>query len=307
MRSIENAFDFHKQRIWDHIDKDAIRKAGFKVAIDCCNGAGAFFSRGFLEELGCEVVSIFDEKDGIFRRKPEPVPENIHELGRCVRENACDIGFAQDPDADRIVAVDSKGQPIGEQYSIVLAAEHVLSKTPGNVVVNVQTTKALEDLARKRGCEVFYSRVGEINVTDMMAAKQAVIGGEGGSGGVIWPLVHPCRDSFTGMALILEMMALRSASIEDILNSIPRYFTSNVKVKCSAEAALDLIRTLRKEYADLRLTTVDGLRIDWEDAWILIRPSNTEPVLRISSEALSQGKADNLTEEFAAKVKAYLA
>lgn len=299
VRVVDNAFDVLKGRIFKQIDVAVIREAKLKVAVDCCNGAGAFHSRAFLEELGCEVVALFDETDGVFRRKPEPIPENLGELSKAVVERGCDIGFAQDPDADRIVVVGADGVPIGEQYSVVLAAEHVLSKTPGPVVVNVQTTKAVNDVAAKYNCPVHLTPVGEINVTSKMLAVKAVIGGEGGSGGVIFPAVHPCRDSFTGMALILEMMASRRKSLKQILDAIPRYHSSCAKVPCPASTAVDALRRLVAKYADAHPLTIDGLRLDWDDAWMLIRASNTEPVVRVFAEALTQAKADELVKQFA--------
>lgn len=303
VRKVENAFNVQKSRIFRQIDREIIRKAKLKVAVDCCNGAGAPYARAFLEELGCEVVTLFEETDGIFRRKPEPVPENLTELCKAVVAHKCDIAFAMDPDADRIVVVDAAGQPVGEQYSVVLATEHVLSKTPGSVVVNVQTTKALSDVAAQYNCPVYLTPVGEINVTSKMLSVGAVIGGEGGSGGIIYPAVHPCRDSFTGMALVLEMMAMRKQSLAQILAGIPRYTSSSTKVPCSASKAVDVIRKLTAKYADASPTTIDGLRLDWANAWVLIRASNTEPIVRVFAEALNQKRADDLVAQFAAEIK----
>ena len=303
LRTVENAFDVQKKRIFAQVDREVIQGAKLKVAIDCCNGAGAPYSRAFLEELGCEVVALFEETDGIFRRPPEPVAENISKLCKTVVEQKCDIGFAQDPDADRIVVVGADGVPVGEQYSVVLATEHVLSKTPDPVVVNVQTTKALADVAAKYGCEAHFTPVGEINVTSKMLEVGAVIGGEGGSGGVIFPAVHPCRDSFTGMALILEMMAMRRQGLEQILEGIPRYLSAGCKVPCPPVRAVEVIRKLTAKYADAHPVTIDGLRLDWEDAWVLIRASNTEPIMRVFAEALKQERADELVAQFAAEIE----
>ena len=302
IRRVEHAFDVQKKRIFEQIDCAMIRKENFKVAVDCCNGAGALFSRAFLEEFGCEVVALFEETDGLFRRKPEPVAENITELCKTVVEQKCDIGFAQDPDADRIVVVGADGIPVGEQYSVVLAAEHVLSKTPGPVVANVQTTKALGDVAARYGCEMHLTPVGEINVTSKMLEVGAVIGGEGGSGGVIYPAVHPCRDSFTGMALVLEMMALRKQTLAQILEGIPRYTSASAKVSCSSARAVAVVRELTAKYADAHPSTTDGLRLDWDDAWVLIRGSNTEPIVRVFAEALEQKRADELVAQFIAEI-----
>lgn len=303
VRTVDNAFGVHQNRIFRRIDRDRIRSAGFRVAVDCANGAGALYARGFLEELGCAVTTLFDETDGLFRRKPEPLPENLPELCRIVREQRCDIGFAQDPDGDRIAIVGADGVPAGEQVSVVLAVEHVLSKTPGPVVVNVQTTKALSDVAAKYNCPVSFTPVGEINVTAAMREAGAVVGGEGSSGGVIWPAVHLCRDSFSAMALILEMMAVRKQSLAEILAGLPRYVSASAKVPCPASHAVDVLRRLTAAYADAGPVTTDGLRLDFGDAWVLIRASNTEPVMRIFAEALTAQRAQELARRFAGEIE----
>jgi len=308
IRNLNNAFDVHKKRIFDNINQELIRGAEFKVTVDCCNGAGALYAQSFLEELGCEVIPLFDESDGVFRRSPEPIESNLEELCKTVKANSCDIGFAMDPDADRITIVDNNGRFIGEQYSVVLAVDHILSEKQNrkadssSVVVNLATTKAVADVAEKYNSNVIYSKIGEINVTAEMMAKNAIIGGEGGSGGVIWPAVHPCRDTFAGMALMLEMMAMRKQKLSEILNGIPKYFTANRKLTCSAEDALNIVRRLRAEFADQNPKTLDGIRLDWDDRWVLVRASNTEPIIRITAEALSQEDAEKLADEFEGKV-----
>lgn len=303
IRTIQNPFAIHQRRVFKHIDVALIRKARFKVAVDPGNGVGAFFSRGFLEDLGCEVITLFDETDGIFRRKPEPTAANITELCTTVREHCCDVGFAQDPDADRLVIVDHTGHPIGEQTTLALAAEHVLSQTPGKIVVNIQTTKALEDIAARYGAELSYAKVGEINVTTEMIAQGAVIGGEGGSGGVIWPAIHPCRDSYTGMGLILEMMARRQQTIQTLVASLPQYVFLNEKFPCSASKSFELIRKLKADYAAFSPNSLDGLRVDFPDGWVIVRASNTEPIIRISAEAKTAERAQTLMNLFAAAVQ----
>lgn len=304
IRTLSNPFEAHSRRIFDAVDLELIRRKKFRVAVDCCNGAGAYHARKFLENLGCEVFTVFDEKDGIFRRGLEPVAENLTALSETIRANQCDIGFAQDPDADRITIVNAQGQPIGEQLSVVLAAEHILAQTPGPVVVNIDTTKSIDDVAAKYGAQVVRSKVGEINVTTEMLKLNAVIGGEGGSGGVIWPKVHHCRDSFTGMALLLELLATRDASLQEILSTIPLYHGRQQKVPCSGQQANLLIRKLAEKYADCQPNQIDGLRLDWPDRWVLIRPSNTEPILRICVEADTPEKAEELLEQFKKEVAA---
>ena len=306
VHTAENSFDIHKSKIFSQIDVALIRKAKLKVAVDCCNGAGAPYAKSFLEELGCKASTVFTDIGCGFERSPEPVAKNLSELGRLVRENRCDVGFAMDPDADRLAILNGKGESLGEQYSIVLAAAHVLDKTKkhANVVVNLATTKAVEDIALKAGADIFYSKIGEINVTSEMIARKATIGGEGGSGGVIWPAVHPCRDSFTGMAIILEMMATRSESMEAIVRSMPKYFTVNRKISCpGSRTSQKVIRELREKYISQNPNTIDGIRIDWEDRWVLVRPSNTEPVIRITAEARTEKNAEELAAKFAMEVE----
>jgi phosphomannomutase len=303
VKGLASAFRIHQERILAHIDCERIRAARFKVAVDCCNGVGAIYSVPFLRALGCDVVPLFDTANGTFERVPEPIAANLDCLCDAVKANACVLGFAQDPDGDRIALVNSRGEAIGEQYSIVLCAEHVLTRTPGAVVANVQTTRALEDVAARCDSRVYYSPVGEINVTSMMLAHNAVIGGEGSSGGVIWPAVHPCRDSFTAMALVLEMLAERDQTLDDVLATIPHYHHSSAKVSCSGGRAVDVMRALTERYAATNPVTIDGLRIEQDDGWLLIRPSNTEPVIRVFAEGETQARADELVGELQAQIE----
>ena len=294
---LADPFAPHQRRILANVDAAAIQRGHFKVAVDCCNGAGAPYTPAFLRELGCEVVAIHTVPDGIFPRGAEPVPENLQDLGRAVREHGCVLGFAQDPDGDRLALVDGRGTPLGENLTLVLAVAHVLRRTPGPVVVNLGTSKAVEDVTRAAGGQLYYSKIGEINVTTEMRRRQAVIGGEA-NGGVIWPRVHPCRDSYAAMALILEMLAQRGEPLDRILEGVPRYATVNLKLPCSGEQAQLVVRALRERYAGERTISLDGLRIDWEDRWVLIRHSNTEPVLRITAEARTREAAERLGQEF---------
>lgn len=306
IRTLDNTFSIHENNIFDNVNVDLIKSKKLRVAVDCCNGAGAPYAVEFLEKLDCEVFAINTTVDGTFHRRPEPVPENLKELSQTVIDNNCHIGFAQDPDADRIVVVDEFGKPIGEQNSIVLATEHLLSQKGGKVVVNIQTTKSVADIAEKYDSECIYTPVGEINVTSRMLKESAVIGGEGGSGGIIFPDVHPCRDSFTGMALILELLSEREQSLRTILDELPLYASSGAKVSISSENALKMIRALIRKYKDEKVSTIDGLRIDWADAWVLIRSSNTEPIVRVYAEAKDAQKADELAAKFIKEIEEYV-
>jgi phosphomannomutase len=303
IRICERPFDEHTARILANIDAERIRNAATRVAVDCGNGVGAWFTQPFLETLGCRVFPIHNEKDGIFRRGPEPIPEHLAPLSKHILENRCAIGFAQDPDGDRLAIVGGDGKPVGEQATLALAVSHVLAKKRGDVVVNLQTSRVIADLAAKHNCSVHYSKVGEINVVNRMLETNAVIGGEGGNGGVIWPCVHPCRDSFSAMALILERMAETGMSPQALVNEMPRYFTCNLRIPCSADRAIRQIRALRKRFASERSLALDGFRLDRDDSWVLIRPSNTEPILRISSEAETPEAAAAIADEFAVMLK----
>ncbi len=302
---VERAFDLHMNRILERIDVKAIRKAKFRVAADCCNGVGALYTRLFLERLGCAAVfPVFEKPSGIFERIPEPVPPNLTELCRRVTENRCDIGFAQDPDGDRISMVDENGIPLGVQDSILLPADRVMERTPGNVVANVQTTGAFDEIAKRHGCPVEYSKVGEINVAETMSATGAVFGTEGGSGGILWTDMYPCRDSFSAMALTLEAMALRKKSFSEIMSGLPHYHSAVLKVEQNAQNARNALRKLEKKYASRHPVLIDGIRLNFDNAWILARQSNTEPVIRIYAESgTSLRDAQKLAARFADELK----
>lgn len=308
VKRLHSAFKSHQDIIFRHIDVNLIRKSSFKVAVDCCNGVGALYSKKFLEDLGCSVVSIFDSVESGFERCPEPVPENLGELSKAVLSNSCDIGFAQDPDGDRISLVSEKGVPLGVQNSVLVMAEHVMSrKHGGSIAANVQTTRAVEDIASKYGGKVFYSPVGEVNVTALMTAKKADFGIEGSSGGILWPEVHLCRDSFSAMALTLEMMALRRQMISEIMDSIKHYSSHSAKIECpSAQTAVNALRNIAAKYKDRNPVVIDGVRIDFGDSWVLVRQSNTEPVIRVLAEAENQEKAAALAVSFVLEIRPML-
>ena len=280
-----------------------IRKRKFRVAVDCCNGAGAKFAEKFLGELGCEVFPIFTETDGIFRRSPEPIPANLAKLRDTVTENRCSIGFAQDPDADRLAIIDEKGSPLGTHYSLALAISHIISKKRGIIVVNLDTTKAVEDIVLKHGSEIVYSKIGEINVISELLARKALAGGEGGSGGIIWPAVHPCRDSFTGMALCLEIMAEKNMKISGLVSELPQYHIATGKIKCPSNAAArEILKGIKSRYQDFKICTLDGVRVELPDAWILARPSNTEPVIRVTVESKDHKRSESLCAKFIGEI-----
>ncbi|MCP3967778.1 MAG: phosphoglucosamine mutase [Lentisphaerae bacterium] len=306
LRHDANAFEYHMRRIFKEVDVKAIREQKFKVAVDCCNGVGALYSKRFLEELGCEVITVFDVLDKGFEREPEPIADNLGALSEAVSKNNCAVGFAHDPDGDRMAVIADDGNPLGVQYTVLLAVDHVLSENPAPVAVNIQTTRAVEDIAESYGCQVYYSKVGEINVVDKMIECGAEIGGEGNSGGVIWRRIHPGRDSYVAMALVLEMLALSGEKLTEIRESLPGYCNLSRKYSCSAYRAREAVLHLAEKYKDYKIYRLDGLRIDLPAGWVLIRPSNTEPVLRLNVEAADPDEAAILMDKFSEEIQSLI-
>jgi len=306
--------EHYKKAVRDHINA-IMEKVGplpetgggrkIKVVVDCVNGAGSVMSAKLLGKLGCKVRAINKRPDGIFSRPPEPLPENLSMLCEAVKKYGADIGFAQDADADRLAVVSEKGEPIGEEYTLAIAVDSVLERTPGPVVVNLATTRAVEDIAAARGCKVFKSKIGEINVTETMAEKGAVIGGEG-NGGVIYPGVNFARDSFTGMALILHRLVSSGGSLSELVSGLPRYTMVKATVPCPSHRVQDVIEGLIERHASEKLDLTEGIRIISGKKWSLIRPSNTEPILRVMSEAPNEAQARNMNGLLAAEVKELL-
>lgn len=298
--TLEDAFVEHQRRIFKHINVDLIRSKKFKVAMDCGNGAGALYAQKFLEDLGCEVLTIFDETDGLFRRKPEPIPAHLTELEKVVKANGCVIGFAQDPDADRLVLVDDSGTALNENYTLGFTVKHLLKQSPGPVTINLGTSKMISDLAEEAEQELIFTKIGEINVSTTMLRRGSDIGGEG-NGGVIWPKVRACRDSFTGMALVLELLADSAQSSSQIVESMPKYYGATRKIALNSDKVIRLLAKLKDKYADENLNTLDGVRIDWADKWVIVRASNTEPIVRLQAEAKTEADLEALLEVFVAE------
>lgn len=299
-----DAASIHIEKILNSIDVAAIKKSKFKVALDSVNGAGSLITPDLLMRLGCSVNRINCVPDGIFPRGAEPIPQNISGLAEAVLKSKSDIGFAQDPDADRLAIVDENGKPIGEELTIALVADHFLTRKKGPVVVNLSTTKAVEDVAAAHGVPFKRASVGEINVVELMRKLGAVIGGEG-NGGVISPEIHLGRDSLAGIGYILEMMANRKKKISEIVSSIPKYYM--IKGKTPIKKPVDskeLEMLLKKKFPGERFTTSDGIRIDFrkqssfKGGWVHLRASNTEPIFRIISEAETKDKADEIFKRF---------
>ena len=279
------------------IDVTAIRKRRFHVALDCVRGAGAVALLPLLERLGCRVSGINLEPDGRFPRAPEPVPDNLGELGRLVRESGADLGLAVDPDVDRLAIVDGAGRAIGEDYTLAFAIRAVLdgrskpAKDP-IVVVNLSTSLVVEDAARAAGATVLRAPVGEANVARAIRERGAVIGGEG-NGGVMYPALHIGRDAPLGLALILHLLATSGVTVTELVEASPRYTIVKAKGPRSSQLG-PLYQRLRRRFADAAADERDGLRLSWADRWLHIRPSGTEPIVRLIAEAPTPSEAEAL-------------
>jgi phosphomannomutase len=275
------------------IDVDGIRRRGFHVALDCVRGAGGAFMPQLLTQLGCRVSAINLETDGRFPRSPEPVAENLGDLEKLVKESKADVGFAVDPDVDRLALVSDEGKAIGEDYTLALAAKVVLRSREGPVVTNLSTSRILDDIVGQQNRRVIRAPVGEVNVATRMRSEGAPVGGEG-NGGVIVTELHLGRDAPVGAALILQLLLEESRSLSAIVASYPRY--SIVKDKMDRPAApLDTVyATLRETFPDAEADTQDGLRLAWSDRWVHVRPSGTEPIVRVIAEAPSVEEANAL-------------
>lgn len=295
----------HFRKIVAYVDAAAIRKRKLKVAIDCGNGVGAVYAPAFLRDaLGCEVVAIHDKPTGMFEREPEPLPQHLRALKQVVVEHQCDIGFAQDPDGDRLAVVTEKGEAIGEDMTLALGVWQVLDRhDKGPVCVNLPTSKVIDYIAGRYGCPVIRTRIGEINVAEAIIAHQAAIGGEN-IGGIMIRRIHPCRDSFSGMAVICELLAQRGQPVSSIVGELPRFAIVRDKCVIRPELAPVILRQLRHGCDPARINLLDGLFIDRGDSWVHIRRSNTETVMRVTAEAPSTAAARALVDEYLGQVKA---
>ena len=277
-------FETYLHTLLSKIDVELIKSKKFKVALDPINSVGCTTTPKLFDALGVTYIIINGEPNGKFAHAPEPIRQNLGGLETLVKETKSDIGFAQDPDGDRLVFCDEKGAMVSEELMLALCVKAVMEKTPGAVVINAVTSTASEDIANTYGQKTLRSKVGEANVVEMMTAHSAVIGGEG-SGGVIWPAVNAARDSFVGIALILELMARTGKTISELAAELPPYFMHKDKVARQGDLATIYLR-LRTAFPNATELPIDGLRLDLPDrSWVNIRPSNTEPIIRIFAEA----------------------
>ena len=296
VESFENPAGPHLDRVLKLVDVANIRSRKFQVVLDCNHGAGAVAGPHFLERLGCDVHVLGGTPDGCFAHNPEPLAENLRELCAVVRERKADVGFAQDPDADRLAIVDNTGRYIGEELTLGLCADHVLASTPGPVVVNGSTSRVTADIAERYHCPFFRSYVGEAHVVAKMKQESAILGGEG-NGGVIEPKVGYVRDSFMAMAYVLAGLSDHQRTLAEWVESLPRYAIVKDKLTCPRERIDAACAALETAHPDASPHTGDGLRLDWDDRWVQVRASNTEPILRVIAEAPDAEQAAQLCAE----------
>ena len=276
-----------------YVDVEGIRARRFKVALDCVRGAGATVMPVLLERLGCEVVAINMEPDGRFPREPEPIAENLGELERLVKESGADIGFAVDPDVDRLALVSDRGRAIGEDYTLALAAKVVLKHRRGPLVTNLSTSLVVEAAAREAGVEMVRAPVGEVNVAVRMREVEAAVGGEG-NGGVILPEVHLGRDAPIGAALLLQLLLEEARPLSAIVDAMPRYVIVKDKLPRPDASLEKVYGALESAFGDATADRQDGLRLAWADRWVHVRPSGTEPIVRVIAEAPDEAGAREL-------------
>ena len=293
---VKNYIDIHIDEVLslNIIDVNKIKSSNFKIVVDAVNSTGGIAVPKLLNKLGVEVIELYCDPNGHFPHNPEPLKENLTDLSSLVVKHKADLGIVVDPDVDRLAFVCEDGSIFGEEYTLVACADFVLSKTPGPTVSNLSSTRALRDVSEKHGCHHQLSAVGEVNVVEMMKKNNAVIGGEG-NGGVIYPESHYGRDSIVGIAIFLNLLAERNLTALELKNEYPSYFMSKQKLQLNNDLNFEAIQEfLMNKYFSEKIDTVDGLKIDFEDSWVQLRKSNTEPIIRIYSEAISQESADSL-------------
>ena len=302
--------DYHISRVLSisSLNIAKIKKKKFKVVVDCVNASGSKIIPDLLEKLGCRVIKVDCDTSGVFTRKPEPLPENLKRTCREVKKNKADIGIVIDPDADRLVIITEKGEPFGEENTITAVVKHVLSKAKPSkriAAINLSTSRSVDDVVNSLGGKIFKSPVGEINVIKKMKAVKAIVGGEG-SGGVILPEVHYGRDSLVGTAVILSEIAESGLKVSEYKNALPQYFIRKSKIQLENINADSILEFLRNKYMGNRQNFEDGLRLDFDNGWANFRKSNTEPIIRIITEAASPEEAEQMQLKFNKEIADFL-
>ena len=288
------------------VNVELIKSRKFKVVLDAVNSTGGILIPKLLEKLGVECIKLFCDPTGEFPHNPEPLPENLTEISKKVIDTNADLGIVVDPDVDRLALICEDGSMFGEEYTLVSVADYVLSKTPGNTVSNLSSTRALADVTINHNGNYFASAVGEVNVVEQMKEKNAVIGGEG-NGGIIYPALHYGRDALVGIALFLTNLAEKEISCKSLRETYPNYFISKNKIDLDLSVDISkLLSTLESKFISNKINTIDGLKIDFDDGWVHLRRSNTEPIIRIYSESITLDKANKLAEDFINQIKELL-
>lgn len=286
------------------VDVEAVRRRRYKVVVDAVNSVGGVVIPKLLRELGCEVVELNCEPTGDFAHNPEPLPENLTGISEAVVREKADLGVVVDPDVDRLAFVSEDGTMFGEEYTLVAVADYILSKTPGDTVSNLSSSRALRDVTERHGCRYYASAVGEVNVTTKMREVGAVIGGEG-NGGVIYPELHYGRDALVGTALFLTWLTERGLTMTQLRATYPSYFASKNKIQLTPAIDVDkVLREVKERYASENVNDIDGVKIDFPENWVHLRKSNTEPIIRVYTEAKSMDEADALAKRFMAEIEA---
>jgi phosphomannomutase len=300
VRTIDDYIDRHIHMILalPLVNVEAIRAKNYHVAIDCVNSTGGIAVPKLLRALGVSrITELFVEPNGHFPHNPEPLPENLTEIANTIRKEKCDLGIVVDPDVDRLALVCEDGDMFGEEYTLVAVADHVLHHQVGNTVSNMSSTRALRDVTEKAGASYSASAVGEVNVVEMMKATHAIIGGEG-NGGVIYPELHYGRDALVGIALFLSHLASSGKTASQLRASYPNYHISKNKIELTPETDVDgILRAMERKYSAQPVSTIDGVKIEFDKEWVHLRRSNTEPIIRIYSESENESTANSLANK----------
>lgn len=285
------------------VDVEAIRRANFTVAVDAVNSVGGIAIPQLLNALGVNnIIELNTEPTGIFAHNPEPLPQHLTEIAGVMKTQKADVGFVVDPDVDRLAIITENGDMFGEEYTLVAVADYILSHTPGNTVSNMSSTRALRDVTEKYGKTYTASAVGEVNVVEKMKATQAVIGGEG-NGGIIYPESHYGRDALVGVALFLTQLAKSGKTVSELRAQYPGYYMAKERLELTKDTNIDaLLDSIKKKYADYPVNDIDGVKVDFPDSWVHFRKSNTEPIVRIYTEAPTQAEAEELARSVMAEI-----
>lgn len=285
------------------VDVPAVCARKFRVVVDAVNSVGGIVMPKLLRKLGCDVIELNCEPTGEFAHNPEPLPKHLTQISEVIVKEKADLGIVVDPDVDRLAFVNEDGSMFVEEYTLVAVADYILSLTPGNTVSNLSSSRALRDVTQKFGCEYHASAVGEVNVTTKMKEVGAVIGGEG-NGGVIYPALHYGRDALVGTALFLTYLAKKGMTMTGLRATYPAYFASKNKIELTPEINVDdILAKMKAKYAHEKVNDIDGVKIDFEDCWVHLRKSNTEPIIRVYTEAHSLSEADSLAQRFISEIK----